>query len=290
MQALLKAPKIDESLIASITSQIKSRYQSPPRFRFRSSTNAEDLKGLNGAGMYKSANGCTQPEEGSVDPFSPENCFTSSELARKRQLLLAIQKLGNYGDLEIDLADDLSKNKTSIAKALKKVYASLWSEKAFLFRDYYGLPHESVFMGVLAHPAFIDETANGVAILKAKGIYREFSVTVQLDDISITNPEIPNSYPDQIIGVITQEGKILDYNYVMKNNMQSDSVLSQFELENLLRQLVVVFNQFQSDSSNDLDLKLDFEFKRAPAQLPSGPNDVSYIKNYDMEVKQARPL
>src|SRR5690606_35963678 len=62
------------------------------RMRFRSSTNAEDIDGFNGAGLYTSATGI--------------------------------------------VGDESSK---TVEKALQKVWASVWNDRAFFERDYFGM-------------------------------------------------------------------------------------------------------------------------------------------------------
>ena len=66
--AIEDAP-VDPTLVALVEARIREGYESglypQTRFRFRSSTNAEDLSGFNGAGLYESKSG--DPEDGS-DP------------------------------------------------------------------------------------------------------------------------------------------------------------------------------------------------------------------------------
>ncbi len=62
----------------------------------------------------------------------------------------------------------------SIEKAIKKVWASLWSVRAFKERAFFNIAHETVYMAVLVHPAFDNELINGVAV--TKNLYRDYEV------------------------------------------------------------------------------------------------------------------
>ena len=64
-QDMLEAP-VDEELLASLRARLQSQF--PDRWiRFRSSTNAEDLNGFSGAGLYRSASGAVGEPERPVD-------------------------------------------------------------------------------------------------------------------------------------------------------------------------------------------------------------------------------
>ena len=76
------------------------------------------------------------------------------------------------------------------AEEIRKVWASMWSFRAFEEREFWGVDHHSVYMGVLVHRAFPDEQANGVLVTRnladplTDGIY----VNVQKGEESVTNP------------------------------------------------------------------------------------------------------
>ncbi|MCB9598414.1 MAG: hypothetical protein H6719_37215, partial [Sandaracinaceae bacterium] len=86
------------------------------RWIFRSSTNAEDLPGFSGAGLYESVVTVADPDD------------------------------------------------AAIAAAVREVWASVWSRRAWDEREYYRLDHDAVAMAILAQPFLDGVTAMGVAI------------------------------------------------------------------------------------------------------------------------------
>jgi len=141
MRKLIKEEQINKSLLDSVESLIRKQNKFIA-FRFRSSTNAEDLPEFNGAGLYDS-------------------------------------ETGIIGDKE-----------KSIEKAIKKVWASTWSERAYYERKYFGIDQQSISMGVLVHRSFPDEEANGVVV--TRNIYRStggITVNVQKGEASVVMPK-----------------------------------------------------------------------------------------------------
>lgn len=78
-----------------------------------------------------------------------------------------------------------------IEKSIKQVWASLWNYRAFEERIFYRVDHFAAAMGVLVHPNFDDELANGVAL--TKNIYfptfEGYYINVQVGEDLVTNPE-----------------------------------------------------------------------------------------------------
>jgi hypothetical protein len=88
----------------------------------------------------------------------------------------------------------------AIENAIKVVWASTWNQQAFVERDFYRVDQARVFMGVLIHPAFVDELANGVAITinEFSSFRPAYYINSQVGEVSVTNPT-GQAIPEQIL-------------------------------------------------------------------------------------------
>ncbi len=234
----IESAAMNKQLLRSIVKKIELS-ETSGRFRFRSSSNAEDLEGFNGAGLYTSQTG-----------DSPK----------------------------------------SIEKAIKKVWASLWSQRAFDERCHAGIDQESVGMAILAHRSFPDEYVNGVAI--TRNLYRDFDfgfvVNVQLGDNNLVKPD-DNVTCEQFISYFNStdpffnEKDAVEYLAFSSLN-QNKPLLTREEIFDLTRQLDRIKQRFyrKLKAWKKLpykDFAMDVEFK---AELVNGKK-IFYFK-------QARPF
>ncbi len=167
----------------------------------------------------------------------------------------------------------------TVEKAIKKVWASLWSYEAFMEREYFNIPHAAVYMGILVHRSFPNEAVNGVAI--TKNLYRKkglgFVVNAQLGDENVVNPE-PGTVSDQFICYPRSAADLYKntIDIITTSSLNhGELVMSPVEIQQLADQLELVktyFHKKRYPSRNYLDLGIDVEFKL------DGPNRDLYIK------------
>ncbi|MBK8399193.1 MAG: hypothetical protein IPL26_28625 [Leptospiraceae bacterium] len=76
-----------------------------------------------------------------------------------------------------------------LEKKILEVHASLWSEKAFLEREYFGIEHTKVGMALLINESFQKEIANGVILTSPLPDYSyDILINSQSGEESVTNP------------------------------------------------------------------------------------------------------
>ena len=161
-----------------------------------------------------------------------------------------------------------------IDKSLKGVFASLWTFRAFTEREFYRIDHLAAAMGVLVHPNYSDELANGVAvsfdpILGWDGYYY---VNTQLGEDLVTNPEA-HSVPEEIL--LYPGG----YFVVSTSNLVEPGklLMSDAQLIQLRDHLTVIHDHFKGlyNPAADEPFAMEIEFKITSEDI--------------LAIKQARP-
>ena len=196
--------------------------------RYRSSTNNEDLRDFNGAGLYDSKT--QDPEETEED---------------------------------------------GIDKSIKGVWASLWNFRAFSERDFHRIGHNAAAMGVLVHPNYSDELANGVAgsfdpINGADGTYY---INSQHGEDLITNPEA-HSVPEELL--LAGDGT---YTILATSSLTEDGhlLMTDAQISQLRRYLKTIHGHFEElyGIEDGEQFAIDIEFKITAENI--------------LAIKQARP-
>jgi len=161
----------------------------------------------------------------------------------------------------------------TIESAIKKVWASLWTNRAFKERQFFGIDHTTVAMGILVHAAFDNEILNGVAI--TKNLYRNydfgFVINMQKGEEEVVSPK-PGLVCEQLVSFMNNK-----WSDFYNTNRSADwlsysglnpgaSLLSSDELLELTQQLESVKKHFYDlyklwPKVEYKDFGMDVEFK-----------------------------
>ncbi|PHR29544.1 MAG: hypothetical protein COA38_11335 [Fluviicola sp.] len=166
---------------------------------------------------------------------------------------------------------ELGSEKKPIDRAIKQVWASLWSYGAFMEREAFNIDHKTVAMGILAHRSFPNEEVNGVAI--TTNLYRDnylgFVVNAQLGNENVVDPTNGVTcdqlicYPDEKVSGYGRNGGSIDIiTYSSLNN--GKLVMTDDEIKDLANVLERIKRQYLRKHYTDksyLNFGLDLEFK-----------------------------
>lgn len=171
LQAMFYAADLPEAHLREVESAmaaLKTRFPQVSELKFRSSANAEDIPGFDGAGLY--------------DSFSVK--YSARDDAARSCAVVA----------DVDgVVTKLKVEPRTAQCALKAVYASLWNQRAVEERSYARIDHASAAMGIAVVPAYDSESevvANGVILTRAIGAddVIGYTVTLQQGNNLVTNP------------------------------------------------------------------------------------------------------
>ncbi len=165
-----------------------------------------------------------------------------------------------------------------LSKSIKQVFASLWNFRAFEARDFYRIDHFATAMGVLVHPNFANELANGVAVTDDV-VYQtigNYYLNTQAGEDLVTNPE-EQSIPEEILLDWWDSN---NYRVVTTSNRTTDSerILTDAYLRELSGYLGMIHNKFSQlygPVGRTKDFAMEIEFK--------------ITSDGKLSIKQARP-
>lgn len=168
-----------------------------------------------------------------------------------------------------------------LAKSVKQVFASLWTFRAYEEREFHRIDHFTTAMGVLLHPAYKNERANGVAVsedvlyksTRQRG--RSYYVNTQLGENLITNPE-SDTVPEELL--LSPRFRIDDLMIQRSNKIPAnEQLLGPATLDRLRLDLKTIHREFRKlyGMPKDAPFAMEIEFKVTSAG--------------QFAIKQARP-
>ena len=152
-----------------------------------------------------------------------------------------------------------------ISKSIKQVFSSLWNLRAFDERDFYRINHFTTSMGVLCHPNYSNELANGVGV-SIDPLYNTentFYLNTQVGEELITNPG-NTSIPEEVLldRVSASEN---DFIVIQRSNLSLDGelILDEKHLDEMREYLSVIHDEFEIlyEATGQKNFAMDVEFK-----------------------------
>lgn len=165
-----------------------------------------------------------------------------------------------------------------LAETVKQVFASLWNFRAFEEREFYRIDHKAAAMGVLLHPNFESEKANGVAVTEdilyeSQGNYY---INTQPGEDLVTNPDAESSPEETLLGWWERDGhKVVRRSASVADGQELLGKAHLAELRKHLGRIHARFAKLYGHDKEDLKFAMEIEFK--------------ITKDNKLVIKQARP-
>ena len=165
-----------------------------------------------------------------------------------------------------------------VEDALRIVWASLWNGRAYEERERGHIDRSTVAMGVLVHPAFQSELANGIGISRnvldlTRGDMHYFNL--QIGEASVANPA-PGVRTDELLYRWGRSPRVV---YQNRSSLTPFDILSEPEIDLAACQLRAIHDAFQTILDPERENRffaMDIEFKLVGDER-------------ELVVKQARP-
>jgi hypothetical protein len=283
--AIRDAP-VDPGLAAALEARIRAwlgEAAETTKLRFRSSTNVEDLDELTGAGLYDSRSGCLG-DDLDGDDLGPSRCLSDEEadflrdqLGARRAELADHPERTWLGGIISDLESDLTEEKP-IARALTRVWRSLWNDRAWEEREYYGIDHRLAFMAIAVNPAFVLEQINAVVITNLSPDDRLplYRVVSQVGHQSVVRPDDAMAIAEvRTVRRGADDEPLEDALLIASSFSPEGSLWDEATFAELLRLIFDVQDHFAQAVYEDESIRLDLEIK--------------LTREGQVVVKQARP-
>ncbi len=154
-----------------------------------------------------------------------------------------------------------------LSHTIKQIWAGNWSFRAFEEREFYRIDHLRSAMGVLCHPSYRDESANGVAVTRNlyDSDWRGYYVNVQVGESLVTNPD-DGVVPDEFLISELSGQSEYEIQYIRHSNLipKGSHVLSQTQAVQLADELERVHDHFQraygAEGRPDFAMEVEFKF------------------------------
>ena len=165
-----------------------------------------------------------------------------------------------------------------LSKSVQQVFASLWNLRAFEEREFHRVDHAAAAMGVLLHPNFSDEQANGVAVSDDPiyGAADAYYVNAQVGEELVTNPS-SRAVPEELL--LGDGEDVVAVTVMSRSNLLADDarVLSAAHIATLHGALGSIHTRFETlyDIAEDAEFSMEIEFKVTASNR--------------LAIKQARP-
>ncbi|MEZ4266513.1 MAG: PEP/pyruvate-binding domain-containing protein [Myxococcota bacterium] len=182
---------------------------------------------------------------------------------------------------------DPSDPERPVDAAIKDVWASVWTSRAFQEREYRSIDHTGIGMALLVHQSFPDEEANGVALtgnpFNTSGLEPGFFVNVQVGELSVVKPE-PGVTTDSFIYHYDFPGSPISFLSHSNQVLPGRTVLSAaqtYRLGQALSEIHRFFAPLYGSGTGAIDgfyaMDVEFKFDAAADETPR------------LFMKQARP-
>lgn len=236
-KAIETAGTVPPALVSDLAARIIAEFGGTGvRVRFRSSSNVEDGLEFPGAGLYDSTTVCAD-DSLDADALGPSAC------------------------------DPSNPDERGIERGLRKVWASLYSDRAWDERDWFQVPQDAASMAVLVTQGFPDEDANGVVFTGDPGDPAEtrWLVNVQVGDEPVVGND-PSKVPEKD-WISVKDGVVLGVQRARSSSLAAPGVpvltdAQLVELGTVLAGIDAVYPLDLGDHARD-EVLLDVEFKVA---------------------------
>ncbi len=236
LRAAMQAAPHDSALIEALGERIEAVFgSSEVMVRFRSSGNAEDGLYFNGAGLYESTSACL------ADSLDDDDDGPS-------------------------LCDPDKDEEETLEEALGIVWSSLWKMSAWDERDWYGIDHSAVAMGVLVNTRSEGEAANAVAFTGNPTAASDgrYLVNALVGEIEVVSSE-SGVTPERVL-LTVEDGEVTEILRVEPSSevMSGQNVLSDAVLEDMGALLYAITEDYPNDHDvpEGSTLLWDTEWKR----------------------------